>query len=66
MALRRGVRTAAATLLIGASLSIGACGEGSTTQRSASVTVQLPPPRPYQPAEVKPGFSERLTGAVRG
>jgi len=60
MGVRRGARAAAMTLLIGGSLSVGACSDRPAPDQGASVIVQLPPARPYKPAAVKPGFSEPL------
>ena len=66
MGLPRGTRAAAMALLISGSLFISSCGNRPTSDKGASITVQLPPARPYRPAVVKPGFSEPLTGAARG
>jgi hypothetical protein len=41
-------------MIIAVMLTAGGCGEASKAQAQASVTVKLPPARPYTP---KPAFS---------
>ncbi|HEX8937327.1 MAG TPA: hypothetical protein VF776_03580 [Sphingomicrobium sp.] len=52
-------------MLLGAALLVSGCGQ-SAPQQQGSITVRLPPAQPYRRAAVKPGFSEPLTGLVRG
>jgi len=66
MGLPRGARAAAMTLLLGASIFLDGCNDEAASARGTSITVQLPPARPYKRAAVSPGFSEPLARAVRG
>jgi len=66
MGLPRGARAAAMTLLLGAPIFLGGCTDESASAQSTSITVELPPARPYKRAAVSPGFSEPLAGAIRG
>jgi hypothetical protein len=58
---RHMIRWSSTTLLLLASASLLAgCDRTERSHAASSVTVQLPPARPYRPAGPKPGFSQAL------
>jgi hypothetical protein len=60
--MRNGTSVSQLLMILGVALLATGCDADPAP--AGSVTVQLPPPRPYKAAAAKPGFSKPLTGTV--